>query len=166
MLTTEQIILLAFLSLWIFTGILLYIFVNKYLDEEFKHFYPHPIINIIKDIKANNHIYSKFENIFICCASFIVYIPLTCEWFIIWCIYKLLKFLCAEDVQEQEITEMAKINNITDKEYELKIEKHSREMEEALNNPEAIPKNVTEDICNSRIFLEYIRSNKHEEENN
>ena len=52
--TENQIIILCFMGFWIFAGILTYTLLLRYTREEYKRFYPHPIVNIVKEITGES----------------------------------------------------------------------------------------------------------------
>ena len=165
--TENQIIILCFIGFWMFVSILTYILLLRCTKKEYKKFYPHPIVNIVKDLNSDSR-FKFWEKLFIFTFLNIVYLPIICEWFITWCLYKSWKFIYVDNTQKQkstkDITEMGRV----DGDYEAKVEKYSREMEEALNNPEAMPKMDNNDQLMSEEFLQCIKDNskKNEKENN
>lgn len=170
--TENQIIILSvsigmFLIQGLFTAISYWLCV----DTRFRHFYITPVIAITRTM-ANDYRFKKWETIvFTICYYIIVTSLIIPIWFIAWCLYKFWEFIYVDDTQEQKSTEDVTGMDFVDvdKDYDLKVEKYSREMEEALNNPEAMPKIDNNDyIYKSEEFLQYIKDNskENEEENN
>lgn len=158
MLTTEQIILLAFIGLWMAVSIVTYVILFKYTKQEYRKFYPHPIVNIQKNINGDNR-FKFWEKLFIFTCLNIVYLPIICEWLIAWCLYKFWKFIYVDDTQlsveeENEIESMA---------IEIIKEECSDDMlkdyVEAVNNPEYISKEERESESQaSNEFMESLKA--------
>ena len=161
--TENQILILGFIGFWMFASILTYVSLLRCTRKEYKKFYPHPIVNIVKDLNSDSR-FKFWEKLFIFTGLNIVYLPIICEWLIAWCLYKFWKFIYVDDTVEQksieDVTEMDLINMSED--YEIKVEKHSKEMEEALNNPEAMPRLDSNDHLRSKEFLQYIKNSQDE----
>ena len=154
MLTTDQIILLAFIGLWMVIGIVTYAILLKYTKQEYRKFYPHPIVSIVKDINSDTK-FKFWEKLFIFTCLNIIYLPIICEWLIAWCLYKFWKFIYIDDTvegqAEKEISEFKEIN-------EEHIENAKQIVEEGLNNPEYINKHErTNQSKESNEFFEYMR---------
>ena len=164
MLTTDQIILLAFLGFWMLVSILAYVLLLRYTREEYKKFYPHPIVNIVKDINSGNR-FKFWEKLLIFTCLNIVYLPIICEWLIAWCLYKFWKFIYVDDTAEQKIEEEIKNQSSDAIKEEEKVEQdkanlHADQMKKDLENPEYISKDEkSEDYFTSKEFLNYLCNN-------
>ena len=156
--TENQILILGFVGFWIFASILTYILLLKYTRKEYKKFYPHPIVNIVKDLNSDNR-FKFWEKLFIFTGLNIVYLPIICEWLIAWCLYKFWKFIYVVDTIEQKAEEEMKR---VDEEYQEKVNEGIRTLDEAINNPEANPDTDNYDENMSSDFLESIKLKNNE----
>lgn len=142
--TENQIIILCFVGFWMLVSILAYVLLLRYTREEYKKFYPHPIVNIVKELNSDSR-FKFWEKLFIFTCLNITYLPIICEWLIAWCLYKFWKFIYVDDTAEQKIEEEIKEQSInTIKEEEIveqdKASLHAEQMEKDLENPEYISK--------------------------
>ena len=89
--TEQQISILSLsilLTAWSSLGILIFHLLNKQTKEEYKKFYPHPLIGIIKDLHRD----PKFKLNEIIWSSIILgifWLPITPIWVILWLFYQL-----------------------------------------------------------------------------
>lgn len=139
--TENQIIIICFVGFWMYLSLLAYTLLLKYTRKEYRKFYPHPIVNIVKELNSDS-MFNFWEKLFIFTCLNIVYLPIICEWLIAWCLYKFWKFVYIDGTAEQKsIEDVTRIDPVdANKDYEIKVEKHAREIEEALDNPEAMPR--------------------------
>ena len=162
MLTTDQIILLAFLGFWMLVSILTYILLLRCTKQEYKKFYPHPIVNIQKNINSDNR-FKFWEKLFIFTCLNIVYLPIICEWLIAWCLYKFWKFIYVDDTQlsvEEETEIESKSIEVIKKECGDDMLK---DYVEAMNNPEYISKEERElESQASNDFMESLKAAQEE----
>ena len=163
--TKNQIIILCFVGFWMLFGILTYILLLKATRKEYRKFYPHPIVNIVKDINSDNK-FKFLEKLFIFTCLNIIYLPIICEWLVAWCLYKSWKCIYIDDTAEQKIEEETKEQSINDlKEENIEQDKvilhNEHMMEKDLGNPEYISiDEKSDDYFRSQEFLNYLNDNK------
>lgn len=132
--TIDKIIILSFIASWMIIGFICFFAIKCYLRPEFKGFYMHPIVGALKDIYTDNA-FTKIDRIFVTVGLSLIYLPITCEWFIAWCLYKFWKFIYIDDSMEQRAEEEIKE---LDNEYQKRIQEGVRALDESINNPEAM----------------------------
>ena len=81
---------------WFVLGFVGFFLINRTLKKEYRKFYPHPLVGIVKDINRDVN-FSKFERIFSYIALAIWFIPITAEWFIAWVLWKLAGLFFSSD---------------------------------------------------------------------
>lgn len=158
MITTEQILILCFIGFWMLASILTYVLLLKYTKKEYKKFYPHPIVNIVKDINSDTR-FKFWEKLFIFTCLNIIYLPIICEWLIAWCLYRFWKLIYIDDTLEQkaEIEINQQSNNINENAKD-KVTINAEQMERDLENPEYISKDEKlNDYFKSQEFLNYLQ---------
>lgn len=128
--TIDKIIILSFIASWMIIGFICFFAIKFYLKPEFKGFYMHPIVGVLKDIYTDNA-FTKIDRIFVAVGLSLIYLPITCEWFIAWCLYKFWKFIYIDD-------DYGKIAEEEAKEYQKRIQEGVRALDESINNPEAM----------------------------
>lgn len=103
---------------WFVLSFLTFFLINRTLKKEYRNFYPHPLVGIVKDISRDSN-FSTSERIFSYITLFIWFIPITAEWFIAWVLWKLASFFVNMHVEtfgknlniiNQEQTENSDIN--------------------------------------------------------
>ena len=142
MLTTYQNIILSIVTIWTLLGAITYCMTNMMLkDKKYNKFYAHPSIKLNKIMKYDKNVTLK-DKIFINIALTFLYFTFAFGWFACWCLYKFWKFIYVDDTVELRVEEQITGIDLVDahRGYDARVEEHSREMEEALNNPEAMPK--------------------------
>ena len=166
--TENQIIILCFVGFWMLVSILSYIILLRYTRKEYKKFYPHPIVNIQKNINSDNR-FKFWEKLFIFTCLNIVYLPIICEWLIAWCLYKFWKFIYVDDTIEQKIEEEIREQSINTVKEEENIEQdkaslHADQMEKDLENLEYINKEEkSDDYFRSQEFLNYLHDKNNQD---
>ena len=73
---------------WFVLNFVAFFLINNTLKREYRKFYPHPLVGIVKDINRDIN-FSTSERIFSYIVLFIWFIPITAEWFIAWVLWKL-----------------------------------------------------------------------------
>ena len=76
---------------WFILSFVAFFLINNTLKREYRKFYPHPLVGIVKDINRDPD-FSNAERIFSYIALFLGFIPITAEWFIAWVLWKLASF--------------------------------------------------------------------------
>ena len=76
---------------WFVLSFVAFFLINNTLKREYRKFYPHPLVGIVKDISRDAD-FSNAERIFSYITLFIWFIPITAEWFIAWVSWKLASF--------------------------------------------------------------------------
>lgn len=108
---------------WFVLSFVTFFLINRTLKREYRNFYPHPLVGIVKDVNRDST-FSTFERIFSYSTLFIWFIPITAEWFIAWVFWKLAAFFVNMHVEtfgknlntsNQEQTENSDINGETSK---------------------------------------------------
>ena len=75
-------------TVWFILDIVFFYLINKQIKEEYKKFYPHPLVGIIKDLRRD----PRFKLREIICSSIILsifWLPITPVWIIFWLFYQL-----------------------------------------------------------------------------
>lgn len=75
---------------WFVLSFVAFFLFNNTLKREYRKFYPHPLVGIVKDINRDVN-FSKFERIFSYIVLGLWFIPITAEWFIAWMLWQLIK---------------------------------------------------------------------------
>lgn len=75
-------------TIWMIIAIVLAVGLHKLVKPEYRKFYPHPSVGVILDNKYDYRL-NKREKAFCNILSIIVFIPITFEWVVAWCLYKL-----------------------------------------------------------------------------
>lgn len=158
--TENQIIILCFVVFWMLVSMLTYILLLRYTRKEYKKFYPHPIVNIVKEINSDTN-FKFWEKLFLFTCLNIVYLPIICEWLIAWCLYKFWKFIYIDATEhwiEEEIKEKSP-NSINEETTEQdKASLHAEQMEKDLENPEYISRDfLDEQPKQSQEFFDYLK---------
>ena len=95
-------------TIWMIIAIVLAVGLHKLVKPEYRKFYPHPSVGVILDNKYDYRL-NKREKAFCNIVSIIVFIPITFEWVVGWCLYKLggavYKFIKEADEKANEEAE-------------------------------------------------------------
>lgn len=75
---------------WFVLSFVAFFLINKTLKREYRKFYPHPLVGIVKDINRDSS-FSKTERIFSYIVLGLWFVPITAEWFIAWVLWQLVK---------------------------------------------------------------------------
>lgn len=75
---------------WFVLSFLTFFLINRTLKREYRNFYPHPLVGIVKDINRDSS-FSKTERIFSYIVLGLWFVPITAEWFIAWVLWQLVK---------------------------------------------------------------------------
>ena len=81
---------------WFVLSFVAFFLINSTLKREYRKFYPHPLVGIVKDINRDVN-FSKFDRSFSYIALAIWFIPITAEWFIAWILWKLAGLFFSSD---------------------------------------------------------------------
>jgi hypothetical protein len=159
----ELIILIVFASFWIIMSLVTYHAINKIISPKNRKFYPHPLVGLVKHTRDEK--FSFRAAFFVNLVMFVVYLPITAEWFTCWCLYKFWKFMMMDDCDESaaddkksEVVETVDENKeIAEKEEN--IDKAIVEIDAAIENPEHIPNEEMEKQAKeSEEFIENLKS--------
>lgn len=160
--TENQIIILCFVGFWMLVSMLTYILLLRYIKKEYRKFYPHPIVNIVKDINSNNR-FKFWEKLFIFTCLNIVYLPIICEWLIAWCLYKFWNYIYVDNAQEAPAVEeilQPQEENIKAL-NENKVSESLKDYDESINNPEYISKEEKEEQASmSSKYMDFLYDNQ------
>ena len=137
-------------SIWMIIAIVLAVGLHKLVKPEYRKFYPHPSVGVILDNKYDYRL-SDREKFFCSIVSVIIFIPITFEWFIAWCLYKLgiivHKFIRKSEI-ETDFYDEEESKTMNDTSYE------------SINDDEENSEEIAENISNEDIKNE---NNKEEE---
>lgn len=129
-----EIIVVSIIAIsWLVLSFVGFFSINNTLKIEYRKFYPHPLVGIVKDTNRDAD-FSNSERIFSYITLFILFIPITAEWFIVWVLWKLASFFVtlyvktfAEDAINSDQVQAEIFNT-----REVKIPKTLRDLYEKL----------------------------------
>lgn len=75
-------------TVWFVLDIVFFCLLNKELKEEYRKFYPHPLVGMIKDFKEDPK-FRKHEVIFSSIILAVFWLPMTPVWFVFWLLCQL-----------------------------------------------------------------------------
>ena len=138
-------------ALWMLIGIVNFIGINNLLKPKYKKFYPHPAIGCILDNREDFKL-SDSDRKLINILLVILYIPITLEWFVAWCLWKFFNFMVDQFVENAPINisishgDEENTNNNNTIEAELIEEVPSYE-----NVPEDLNLNITDTVTETNL---------------
>jgi hypothetical protein len=116
--TNLELTALILCCIYIVIAIATFIGVNRLaIEPEYRKFYVHPVMQVFNSMK-NDPNFGPCSTIVLTIFYTIIYLPITCEWFIAWCIWKVIKLIRAERevataMEEQPTTSVVKENEIS-----------------------------------------------------
>lgn len=115
--TNLELTALILCCIYIAVAIATFIGVNRLaIEPEYREFYIHPVMQVFNSMK-NDPNFGPCSTVVLTILYTIIYLPITCEWFIAWCIWKVIKLIMAErevvTVMEQSTIAEVKENEIS-----------------------------------------------------
>ena len=86
--TKLEIAISVSVAIWMIIAIVLAVVLYKIIKPEYRKFYPHPSVGVILDNKYDPRLTER-EKVFCNIVSILIFIPITFEWIVAWCLYKL-----------------------------------------------------------------------------
>ena len=79
----------AFNIIWHIFALVLIVLTYRIVSKEFRKFYPHILVGVVKDIEKNySTTYSSGEKHFIYAVYAFIFLPITLWWLLAWALYK------------------------------------------------------------------------------
>ena len=137
------------LTVWFILDIVFFQLLNKQIKEEYRKFYPHPLVGMIKDFKEDPR-FKLHEIIWSSIILGIFWLPITPIWFVFWMVYQLYD-ICIQSHPDN-------VNKLTSKKSYVKPEISVKHKPTTLKDIyDKLPTAIEEDI-----FLSCYRLVEHE----
>ena len=153
-----EIIIVSIIAIsWLVLNFVAFFLINRTLKREYRKFYPHPLVGIIKDINRDSN-FSTSQRIFSYIVLGLWFIPITAGWFIAWLLWKLTSFFVNMYVQAfiENVSSSGQAQTESFNAKEDKIPKTLRDLYEKL--PTQIEENTFLKLYNlveTELSLEY-----------
>lgn len=142
----DKIASLVFVCFWMIFGLFMFFICLKYIEDEYKKFYPNPLVNVILSFKNDNR-FKVLEKWVVYLSCGILFLPLMSEWLVCWILYKFVKsvnknyFLMEESLDNNIDT----ADNVCEEDKSTYIDEKNDEVESVTASEE---ENNYEDVIN------------------